>query len=545
MSSIIDTPQGLPQCHECLLPKVYIRDCYPGYYNYLIELMNAGKRYIAVTGTAGIGKSVFYLYFFEKFKAENRNRKIIMASYSIDRKLEECKVWEKGLISTHESVPPNQSGAIYLFDGIPNKLPKNSVAICFSSPDIDWLIKMNKHGALYREIYMPNWTSKEIRIAKNDLQLDLSNETLDYRWHYFGGAVRYTFEADAVTVEQQILNVNIAITKMQSIGDVLRCFAGTADPKTVVRRLMHYDVKQMRGVFDRRLKPASKYIAYEIQESLNERLDADRKKLMTWLDGHGKPAAFLVWLFEGYAHKKLLEGVNLRMKGLNVQATATLLKLDETVGNYIKLRMADMERIFEDAYPNPDSSTLRSVDAYYLTNSGILYLFQMTRNVDHKINAEGILELLEKLGKLDDMDSVNLVFVVPSDIGERFPEQSFKLLDVFRQDLTDAEVNNLTCDKMPGIKDGMKRKLNEAGLETIGKILKAKAETPSKVSFIGSYLSDFEANRRRHKHQQSLLQLKQYCVCLYYKAPTVPVKTNPLINHGYRTYSEKETTHGV
>lgn len=83
--SVIDTPQGLPQCHECVLPKVYIRDCYPEYFDYLIELMNAGKRYIAVTGTAGIGKSVFYLYFFGKFKTANINRQIIMASYLFHR----------------------------------------------------------------------------------------------------------------------------------------------------------------------------------------------------------------------------------------------------------------------------------------------------------------------------------------------------------------------------------------------------------------------------------------------------------------------------
>lgn len=364
--SIMDAPRGLPQCHECVLPKVYIRDCYLEYYDYLKELMNADKRYV-VTGTPGIGKSVFYLYFFEKFKAENRNRKIIMASYSIDHGLEECIGWENGVLTTHESVPSNQTGAVYLVDGIPNRLPKNAVAICFTSPDINWLIKMNKHGSLYREIYMRNWTSKEIRIANNDLQLNFSDETLDYRWQYFGGTVRYTFEADEVKVEQQILDVNTAIAIMQSVGDVLRCFVGTADPTTVVHRLMHYDVKQMRGVFDRRLKIASKYIAYEIQESLNERFDADRKMLMTWLDGHRKPAAFLDWLFEGYAHEKFVEGVDLPMQGLNVQATATSLKLDETVGNYTKFKLADMQRIFEDAYRNPGSSTLRSVDAYYLT----------------------------------------------------------------------------------------------------------------------------------------------------------------------------------
>ena len=124
---------------------------------------------------------------------------------------------------------------------------------------------------------------------------------------------------------------------MKSTDDVLRCFDGTIDRATV-NRLMHYDVQKMRGVFDRRLKPASKYIACEIQENLGQLLDADRQKLMTWLDGNRKPAAFLDWLFEGYVHEKLLEGVALPMKGLNIQATASSFKLSKMVGNYTKLK---------------------------------------------------------------------------------------------------------------------------------------------------------------------------------------------------------------
>ena len=151
-----------------------------------------------------------------------------------------------------------------------------------------------------------------------------------------------------------------------------------------------------------------------------------------------------------------------------------------------------MERIFEDAYRNPDLSTLHSVDSYYLTISGILWLFQMTRDVDHKINVEGVLELPEKLGKLNDMESVNLVFVVPSNVGERFPVQSFELLDAFCPDLTDEDVNNLDCDRIPGIKANRKRKLNEAGLNTIGDLLTAKTETRSRVSSLRSVLCDFE-----------------------------------------------------
>ena len=146
----------------------------------------------------------------------------------------------------------------------------------------------------------------------------------------------------------------------------------------------------------------------------------------------------------------------------------------------------------------------------------------MTRDVNHHINAEGVLELLEKLGKLDDMDSVNILFVVPSDVGKRFPEQSFNLLDAFRPDLTDEQVNNLECDRIPGIKDSKKRKLNGAGLATVGDLFRAKAEAREKVTSAQRNPMDFEANRRRNRHQQHLLQLKQYCACLDYRPPNVP-----------------------
>jgi hypothetical protein len=52
---------------------------------------------------------------------------------------------------------------------------------------------------------MPNWTSKEIRNANNELQLNFSDKILDQRWQYFGGTVRYSFEADVETVDQQII----------------------------------------------------------------------------------------------------------------------------------------------------------------------------------------------------------------------------------------------------------------------------------------------------------------------------------------------------
>ena len=246
---------------------------------------------------------------------------------------------------------------------------------------------------------MPNWPLKEIMEATEALDLDISQDVIKKRWMYFGGAPRYLFEKDEETVVRAINNVRTALDSLKSVQDVLACFYGTADPEVVVHRLMHYDVKKMEGVFDRSFKMASKHIAYAVQEKLNDNLRVDQKILMKWLSGSSKAAAFLGWLFEGYAHEKLQEGCDLPLKALNQQATEDSIRIVETIGEYTKFRTAELEQIFEEAYRQPESDTLRSVDSYFLTKAGVLWLFQMTRNINHQINVEGLLELLATLQK--------------------------------------------------------------------------------------------------------------------------------------------------
>ena len=107
--------------------------------------------YIVVTGTQGIGKSVFYLYFFEKYKV-GCGKKIVVASYSKTRKLKECKIWDpvSGVLETsNENELPKLEGAVYLIDGIPDMEPhKSNFTIMFTSPDIRFFIYMNKYGSL-------------------------------------------------------------------------------------------------------------------------------------------------------------------------------------------------------------------------------------------------------------------------------------------------------------------------------------------------------------------------------------------------------------
>ena len=54
---------------------------------------------------------------------------------------------------------------------------------------------------------------------------------------------------------------------------------------------MHHDLQNSR-TFDRRLKLASRFIGYEIQEALNEELAGNRQKLMVWLHERGDQLLF-------------------------------------------------------------------------------------------------------------------------------------------------------------------------------------------------------------------------------------------------------------
>jgi hypothetical protein len=173
---------------------------------------------------------------------------------------------------------------------------------------------MSKYGSLFREINMPNWPLKEIMEAIEALDLDISQDVIKKRWMYFGGAPRYLFEKDEETVVRAINNVRTALDSLEFVQDVVACFNGKADPEVVVHRLMHYDVKNMEGVFDHSLKMASKHIAYAVQEKLIHNLRVDQKVLMSWLRGSSKAAAFLGWIFEGYAHEKLQKGRDLHSR---------------------------------------------------------------------------------------------------------------------------------------------------------------------------------------------------------------------------------------
>ena len=119
-------------------------------------------------------------------------------------------------------------------------------------------------------------------------------------------------------------------------------------------------------------RPELGYIAFRISEKLDKKPQDERMKLMNWLDGHGKPATFLAWLFESCAHDRLIEGVTLKLRNLSTNETNNV-AFSETKGNYTRFALLDpLSQDLLEAYRTPDDQNLRSIDSFKKQDNSLL-----------------------------------------------------------------------------------------------------------------------------------------------------------------------------
>ena len=72
----------IPMQYRYLKTKFYVRDCYSHYYD-IIHKDLFGKDNmdsVLITGTPGIGKSIFYMYVLERMKKERKDTVFVLAS---------------------------------------------------------------------------------------------------------------------------------------------------------------------------------------------------------------------------------------------------------------------------------------------------------------------------------------------------------------------------------------------------------------------------------------------------------------------------------
>ena len=188
-----DVEQTLPMTSPYGEKTFYIRKCYDTYYRNINDTLSNRKikiNYITLTGTPGIGKSIYYIYFFQKYRENNPGITIVTASFNNDRKLKKCIVFEPSdCIGKNHSKIPEIKDAMYLYDGPPEMESPCNKMIAFSSPNIGWFNTMRKCNN-HIQFYFPLWDLEELFNANKYLNLNLTEKDLKERFLLFGGCAR-------------------------------------------------------------------------------------------------------------------------------------------------------------------------------------------------------------------------------------------------------------------------------------------------------------------------------------------------------------------
>jgi hypothetical protein len=222
----------LPMTINYKKDKFYVRECYPKYYDFITSALNR-KDYISLTGTPGIGKSIFYIYFFQRYRRENPNQTVVTAAFTGNRTLKKCAVFQP---NNQEGVEmkgiPRIEGAIYFYDGPPDIKPEDKM-VCFTSRKYEWLNEMIKEE-YHLALYLPFWTLNELLEANDLLELGLREDVIKQRFFLFGGSARYCLSNDDLFVELEAIDLREQARSINSLREVRKVLEMNALCKSFV-----------------------------------------------------------------------------------------------------------------------------------------------------------------------------------------------------------------------------------------------------------------------------------------------------------------------
>ncbi|EGZ25786.1 hypothetical protein PHYSODRAFT_326765 [Phytophthora sojae] len=214
-----------------------------------------GPKVVTVTGTPGIGKSVFYAYFLERYSYENEDITIITASFAKTERSstkDQVVVFKKGKAVAVvkdvqsamdalilETVDEAGDKLLYLCDGPPDQIPRAAQMVCFTSPSERCFDTLRKWPACPK-LFMPLWDLDELQTAADELELEMNTmntcfnredvemdrvmvaDRIEQRYHIFGGVARECLSTDEAYVNGRQAFIEKTIANFDQVDDVRR-----------------------------------------------------------------------------------------------------------------------------------------------------------------------------------------------------------------------------------------------------------------------------------------------------------------------------------
>jgi Crinkler effector protein N-terminal domain len=484
LGKVMTVPHDAPQAFTFSGNTFYIRSCYHKYYDIIMDTLLGKYSYISVTGTPGIGKSMFYLYFLNRYQLENPGKSVIVASFGKQQNIIACKVFRpNGVVEKctdisggymipvwdTKSWPKGIDCDLYLYDGPPLGHPPDVKMIAFTSPHFMWLSSMRKHAS-HLTLFMPTWDLNELCVANEILQLNIDKNELIKQYALFGGSARYCLSTSPTFISSARSDIDTFISEINDIFELKKLFIGTSNIKDVVHHIMQFIPED--SLHMAKLYPASPAISIKLYKQIKEKLIQEQVLLMDYLNGIEKGSIYSAWLFETSIHDCFLNGGTFEMQSLK-DSSKHVIHIDQTIGEYSPFSMKhDQGEVFTNIYRIPKASNYPSIDSYIITDKLIL-MFQMTKSERHPVKSSGLVSFLQSVNQLSRVQAdpllAQLIFVVPKGMGHNF---HLHYLESSKK-RTGSIIEVVDCEKIPGIGPKKSKILSDLGIKDSAKWIEA------------------------------------------------------------------------
>ena len=400
---------------------LYVRQSYLGLHK-LIFSKDHANRNVIITGTPGVGKSMFALY--ELYLALREGKTVVFRhlvsgnTYIFD--IKKNRAFTTTAPYAVESYL-EEEGTVYLYDAGTKSQPQygyfsfSGRILVFSSPERKNYADIHKKGAMM--CYMPTWSWSEIShiVKKAERDEAVAQQMFDV----FGGVPRYVF-----------IDTEVCRTQFKQMLDNLCAKVITPDFLLSVgqestkesHRLLYFIVHD-ENYTEAKLDFASRYVQKKVFETLTKR---QKDNVLRFLEASSENTSLAILrgrMFESHCHELLSQQAALKARKLAkkcaTQPASYIEKFDVREKTYFKSNAELGDSDNSQRYMVPSARNYASVDAII---PGCSQAFQMTVSTSHPVNAKGIISVMDSCS----LQSLKLFFVVPNDIFPNFYQQPYE-----------------------------------------------------------------------------------------------------------------------
>jgi hypothetical protein len=499
---------------------------------------------------AGIGKSIFYAYFFKRFLEDTKDTCIIAIS-SVETTLYKAAVFDDHGNKLRELVHPSTMLAdidaatieassankkvLFLCNEAPERMWPAGQMVVFTRPDTKWLQAVRDHDCT---LYMPLWTLTELQEAALALGLTgsesrkdevdgISDDEIKERFDLFGGVARECFQpARRLMDAKKLLTTEIDdVFNLKDLDNLIYGVAKWSEYHRVLHRVPCLDGITWESQF------ASPFVVERLSRHLLTSVDGDRQKLIKSLEFISKTEPLREWIFRTGIYDVLQQGCIVKAQLLHDSDAAS----GNQVWEIFKITKSPQLDVSSIVQLSPTSTTrgpyhvmespTKAIDGFYLpsitsvstvTTQDVvawnathrLILFRTTISETPSVDASELMLVLEKLGLLEAVKAnpkrVALVFVAPEAIARNYS----------RQKVDPEATDDTSVASFSGVGPVAAAMLEASGISTVGQLKTATTDDtlsdklPDKL--IRGHVMASLRRMRGKSYSEAMAQIPQY-----------------------------------